>query len=154
MEAVGYGGVVTFDGHFITIRHKGLGRFVVGKGEKRIPVASITSVQLKPAGPLVNGFIQFSLPGGVERRSSFGKQTADAVHDENSVVFTRKQQPQFEALLAEIEAAVVARSRPAPNQAPAAGGLADQLTQLSQLYTAGALSEREFLAAKARLLGT
>lgn len=154
METVGYGGTVSFDGHFVTIRRKGLGRLVVGKGEKRIPLGSITSVQLKPAGPVMNGFIQFSLPGGLERRSSFGKQTFDASKDENSLIFTRKQQPQFEALRAEIEAAIVAMSAPRVVQSPTGTGLADQLAQLAQLRSSGALSEQEFLAAKARLLGS
>ena len=36
------------------------------------------------------------VPGGIERRSAFGRQINDAAHDENSVVFTRKQQPRFE----------------------------------------------------------
>jgi len=46
---------------------------------------------------MLNGFIQFSVPGGNEARSKFGSQTMDAVKDENSVVFTRKQQAGFEA---------------------------------------------------------
>ena len=37
----------------------------IGKGEKRIPISSIKAVQWKPAGPLVNGFIQFTVPGGL-----------------------------------------------------------------------------------------
>jgi Short C-terminal domain len=65
------------------------------------------------------------------------------------VLFTRKQ-PRFEALRAEIEAAIVARSAvheraPAPN-----GGLAEQL---ARLHASGALSDQEFDAAKVRLLG-
>jgi uncharacterized protein DUF4429 len=104
--AQGQGGTVMFDGHFVTITRKGLGRLVVGKGEKRIPLRSITAVQLKPAGPLVNGFIQFSMSGGEERRSQFGRQTFDAAGDENSGVFYRKQQPAFEQLRAAIEQAI------------------------------------------------
>jgi hypothetical protein len=152
MRAARYGGSVEFDGHFVTIRRKGLGRLTVGKGEKRIALASIAAIQLKPAGPVINGFIQFSLPGGQERRSAFGRQTADAVQDENSVVFTRRQQPQFEALRAEIETAIMARSSPQQVSSPA-GALADQLAQLAQMRSAGLLSDREFDAAKTRLLG-
>lgn len=152
MEAVGYGGSVEFDGQFVTIRRRGLGRLTVGKGEKLIPLASIVAVQLKPAGPVINGFIQFTIPGGNERRSAFGSQTTDAAKDENSVLFTRKQQPRFEALRAEIEGAILAASTarqpaPAPN-----GGLAEQLAQLARLHASGALSDQEFDAAKARLL--
>ena len=64
------------------------------------------SVQFKPAGPVVNGFIQFSLGGGNERRSAFGQQSAEAGKDENSVVFRKKQQPGFEELRAAVETAI------------------------------------------------
>lgn len=85
--AVGAGGYAAFDGDFVTLQHVGLGRGVVGKGVKRIPLSSVTAVQIKPAGALVNGFIQFTIPGGNERRSGFGAQTRDAAGDENSIIF-------------------------------------------------------------------
>ena len=34
-----------------------------GKGEKRIPAASITAVQWKQPGAMVRGFIQFTMAG-------------------------------------------------------------------------------------------
>lgn len=151
----GHGGVtVTFDGHFVSIHRKGfLARATVGKGEKRLPITSIAAVQLKPAGPMVNGFIQFSVPGGNEAKSKFGSQTMDAVKDENSVVFTRKQQAGFEALRDDIEGAM--RSLHAPRSAPVAAAsvdLADQLGKLAALRDAGVLTEEEFAAQKAKLL--
>jgi len=67
-EVQGRNGVVSFDGPFVTINRKGfVARATVGKGEKRIPVGSISAVQLKPAGPMMNAFIQFTMPGGNER---------------------------------------------------------------------------------------
>ncbi|MGH3501211.1 MAG: DUF4429 domain-containing protein [Nocardioidaceae bacterium] len=97
--AKGRGGTVTFDTRFVTIIRRGvLARMSYGKGEKRIPVARINAVQWKPAGVVVNGFIQFTIAGGNEVRSAFGRQTIDASRDENSVIFTRKQQPAFAAL--------------------------------------------------------
>lgn len=107
MEARGHTGTVGFDGSMLTISRSGaLGRLSVGKGEKRIPVRSITAVQWKPAGPLVNGYIQFSMGGGNEVRAQFGRQTKGAARDENSVVFTRKQQADFEPLRAAVEQAI------------------------------------------------
>jgi hypothetical protein len=41
----------------------------------------------------------------VERWSECGPQTAGAAHDENSVVVTKKQTPEFEALRDTVEAA-------------------------------------------------
>lgn len=79
MEAHGSNGQVRFDGQFVTITRRGfLARATVGKGDKRIPLGSITAVQWKPATRLVKGFIHFTVPGGNERRSHFGRQTQDA----------------------------------------------------------------------------
>jgi len=48
----------------------------------------------------------------------------------------------------------VAAPAPAPAPAPAAGGdTTEQLSQLAQLHASGALSDEEFTAAKAKLLG-
>jgi Domain of unknown function (DUF4429) len=58
--AKGVNGTVDFDGSFITIRRKGgVARLTVGKGDKRIPLASISSVQWKEPGAFVNGFMQY-----------------------------------------------------------------------------------------------
>lgn len=150
IAAKGHTGTVVFDGAFVTIRRTGaLARLSVGKGEKRIPLASITSVQWKPPGALVNGFIAFSVGGGNERRSQFGRQTFDAVQDENSVVVTRAQGADFEALRSAIEAAIAA---PAAPVAAAPGG-ADEVARLAQLHAAGHLTDDEYTAAKAKALG-
>lgn len=109
VTAKGHNGQVSFDGRMVTISRKGLlGRASVGKGEKRIPLTSITAVQWKPAGPVMNGYIQFSLPGGNEGRARFGSQTKDAGHDENSVIFTRRQMASFQRLRTAVEDALVA----------------------------------------------
>ena len=156
IEAQGHNGTVLFDGQFVTLRRKGvLARMSVGKGEKRIPLRSINAVQIKPAGPVMNGFIEFSLGGGDERRSQFGRQTADAVNNENAVMFTRKQQPAFDQLRAAVEQAIVASMAPQSAYAPPPQqpvGFVGQLQQLEQLRQSGALSDQEFQQAKARLL--
>src|SRR3954454_3096389 len=137
MQAKGTNGTVAFDGSFVTITRKGLtARLTVGKGEKRIPVSSISSVQFKPSGSFVAGFIEFSLAGGNEQRSGFGQQTWDAAQNENAVTFAKVQQSEFEPVRAEIEQAIANRQygyqahaqptyqsqpthQPQPQQAPA-----------------------------------
>jgi hypothetical protein len=152
MEVKGVNGTVTFDGQTVTINRKGfLARASVGKGTKSIPVLSITAVQWKPAGPLTNGFIQFTVGGGVERRSGFGKQTTDAAKDENSVVFRTKQKAEFEELRDAVQDAI--SNRHAGAQAPQPSSVADELAKLAELRNAGVLSPDEFEAQKARLLG-
>lgn len=155
--AAGVGGYCSFDGQFLTIQHVGLlGRLTVGKGVKRLPVRSIAAVQVKPAGALVNGFIQFTIPGGNEVRSEFGRQTRDAASDENSIVFNLSQQAAFLAFRDALEAAIVSRENPA--QAPTSAGVApsqsiiDQIGQLASLRDAGALTNEEFEVKKAQLL--
>jgi hypothetical protein len=45
-EVQGRNGTVIFDGQFVTIQRTGfMARATLGKGEKRIPVASITAVE-------------------------------------------------------------------------------------------------------------
>ena len=151
-EAKGRNGTVVFDGNFVSIQCKGfVARATIGKGEKRIPLASIAAVQWKQAGPMVNGFIQFTVPGGKERRSSFGKQSHDAIRDENSVMFTKAQMPAFEKLRDAIEQAIVTRS--APQSAVAApANVPEQIQQLASLRDQGILNDAEFDAKKADLL--
>lgn len=152
VEVKGHNGTVNFDGDFVTIKRTGfLARASIGKGEKRIPLGSITAVQWKPAGAMMNGFISFTLGGGNETRSRFGAQTADASRDENSVIFTKKQMSDFDALRTEVEQAIAARHRPAA-PSPAAPDHLAQLKQLGDLRDAGVLSEDEFAAKKADIL--
>jgi hypothetical protein len=147
LAARGVNGQVTFDGGTVTITRKGaLGRLTVGKGMKQIPVTAITAVQIKPAG-LVRGFIQFTIPGGNERRSKFGSQSTDAAKDENSVLFSRSQQAAFQQIADAIT--VTVRSTGQPERAP----LAEELARLAGLHQQGHLSDDEYAAAKARLLG-
>ncbi|MFJ5259101.1 DUF4429 domain-containing protein [Streptomyces sp. NPDC088387] len=151
INASGQGGQLAFDGQYVSITRNGfLGRASHGRGEKKLHISSISAVQWKPAGPMVNGFIQLSL-GGADRQAAKGSRTMNAAKDENSVVFTKKQQPEFEQLRAAIEQAIAAGHAP---QAPAAAApsLADELTKLAALRDQGILSPAEFEAQKARLL--
>ena len=148
ISAKGHNGTVTFDGQFVTIERTGfLARASIGKGTKRIPVMSITAVQWKPPGFAVNGFIQFTVPGGSEGRSRSGKQTRNAREDENSVIVTKGQADDFLALRAAIEAAIAGGGKPASG--PSIG---EQIAHFAELHAAGALSDEEFATAKAKLL--
>lgn len=150
----GYNGSVSFDGQFVTITRKGgLARMSIGKGEKRIPLPSITAVQWKPPGPMVNGYIQFTVPGGNEKRARFGRQTADAARDENSVIVTRKRRKEFLALREAVELALAKHhsSAEVPVRSTTTS-TADELRKLGELLEAGLLTREEFDAQKAKLL--
>jgi Domain of unknown function (DUF4429)/Short C-terminal domain len=151
IEVKGYNGTVRFDGRAIAIVRKGfLARATVGKGEKQIPLAHVTAVQFKPAGRMVNGFIQFTLGGGNERRSLLGTQTIDAAQDENSVIFQYRQRKQFEELRDIVQAAIA--DHHAGAAAPHPAGVPEQIKQLGDLREAGLLTDEEFESKKAELL--
>jgi hypothetical protein len=99
----------------------------------------------------VNGFVQFTVPGDREKRSAFGSQTSSAGKDENSVIFIRKQMPEFEKLRAAVETALVQGAQATTPQqfGPSIG---DQITQLAALRDQGLLTSEEFAAKKADLL--
>lgn len=107
LEAKGHNGSLEFNGKTVVIRRSGaLAKLTQGSGEKRIPVRSISAVQWKEPGALVNGFIAFTIAGGVEKQSRFGSQVKDAGRDENAVVVTRKQSAEFRVIRDAIEAAI------------------------------------------------
>jgi hypothetical protein len=154
LEVKGHTGTVRFDGHAVTILRKGfLARANVGKGEKHFPVATLSAVQFKPAGVMVNGFIQFTVGGGNERRSKFGKQTTGAVKDENSVVFTHRQREGFEELRDAVQAAIAAHHTREPTAPSPVDGPVEQIKKLAELLDAGVLTQAEFDAKKTELLG-
>nr|WP_274637623.1 SHOCT domain-containing protein [Microbacterium bovistercoris] len=104
---------------------------------------------------------------GLAARTAVVAGTATAVSGAMAGAQQRKAQSQYEQeqyaaaqqqaqIDAAAQAAVSAQAPAAPVAAvPAAGGtdIGTQLTQLASLHTAGVLSDDEFAAAKAKLLG-
>lgn len=110
LTAKGHTGQIIFDGAAVTILRKGfLARATVGKGEKIIPISSISAIDWKPAGGVTNGFIGFTIAGALENRRQFGGRTKGAVKDQNSVVFLKSQQSDFEVLRQAVQKALNAR---------------------------------------------
>lgn len=111
IEARGQNGTVTFDGRIVKIERKGfIAGGTVGRGTKSIPLGQISSVQWKPATTLYRGYIEFSIAGGVERRSRVGGDVIrQAMRDENSVVFLSRVTRDFEALHDAVMSAISAR---------------------------------------------
>lgn len=154
IDAKGRTGTVSFDGEYVTLKR------MMSKQSRRLAVGSITAVQFRPAGALINGFIHFVVPGA----APLGKGE-DESHNENAVIFGKKHLADFERLRAEVEAAISARqagATGAPNtpppvtQAPTdtpTGGSVAELQQLAELHRQGALTDEEFATAKKRALG-
>ena len=94
---------------------------------------------------------------GTVARTAVIAGTATAVSNKVSQHQYEKQVDQAEAAAYEQQQAMAAAPAPAPAPAPAAGGISDdvvaQLRELAQLKDDGILTEDEFAAQKARLLG-
>jgi hypothetical protein len=154
LSAKGTNGTIHFDGQTITIERTGLSaRMLVGGGEKRIPVASVTAVQWRKAG-LTTGFIQFTLAGGIERRSKPGHTGSDAKHDENTVTFHARAAAHFEPIREAIDEAIAAAARAADRGARRQGARSPTSWPSSPRSAIRASSApSDFEAGKARILG-
>ncbi len=143
LKAKGVNGQITVTHELITIERKGFGRLGHSKGERRIPISQVTAVQVRPAGPIANGFIRFTVPGSPDRRGGLH----NASSDENAVIFHRRHREDFDAIRDHVESLM---GRPAP--APAQDGPIQQIEALARLRDQGILSEDEFEAKKSQLL--
>lgn len=145
----GRNGQVETDKNGITISRKGLWGVILHafKGEKRIPYASISAIQFRPAGLFTVGYIQFTVLGGVEGRGAL----FNAAKDENSVLFERGQQDKdFRKLRAMVEEACEEYRNPVVSSPNAS--IADEIAKLADLRDRGALTDTEFLERKEHLL--
>ena len=126
---------------FIAVLTQGL-----TKGDKTIYLNQITGIQLKLGGLLV-GYIQFTLPGGIESKSG----VLDAQKDENSVTFSPSANDSATKLKEKIEE-LVQKSRQSTNQTVQVSS-ADELRKFKQLLDEGIITRDEFDKKKKELLG-
>ena len=113
-------------------------------------LSSITAIQLKKAGILTVGYIQFTISGGVESRRGLN----EAVEDENTITFDSPQTKTAEAIKNKIYEL--------QSQAKAGGGVvqnivnqvsgADEILKYKQLLDAGVLTQEEFDRKKQEIL--
>ena len=150
----GYNGQIDVYADRIVINRKGFLGFVSQgfAGEKTIPMSSIQSVQFKDATIAINGYIQFTVLGGIERRGG----VTNAVNDENAVIFTYNHRTSAAKVRSIVESAILSRSSSPAQPAPASSApisVADELLKFKQLLDMGVLSQSEFDEQKRKLLG-
>lgn len=115
------------------------------KGEKSIPIKSITAIQIKPPR-LTTGYIQFAYSGASESKGGI----MDAVRDENTITFSSKKDlEQAKELKALIESLQNKESQPETSNTSDA----DELIKFKELLDAGVITEEEFEAKKKQILG-
>lgn len=92
--ARGIGGEIEAHQNRIILRPKGvLGLALKGlRGDKTIYLKDISSIQFKKAGHFTNGYIQFAFHGGKEAKGGLFQATKD----ENTIMFNKSQQINFE----------------------------------------------------------
>lgn len=148
-------GDVSFDGSFVTIHRRGFtARATVGKGDVRLPISQITEVRFKPAGGLVNGFILFVTAGMQVPNAKFGSQMKDLSRLPSAVIFTKKGQADFEHLREVVEQAIADHhSKAGSTTIVQQNSEADELAKLADLRDKGILTDEEFAAKKAQILG-
>lgn len=150
LRAEGVGGSIELYDHKVVIRRKGVMAFMTHglAGDKEILVAQISSIQLKKANFLTNGYIQFAFLGGQETKNGIW----DATQDENTVMFKQNQQDAVEAIKSAIEQRLIARHSQ-PSHVQNALSPVEELEKLAKLRDKGIVTEAEFQAKKRQLLG-
>ncbi len=147
-SAKGHNGQIEVYENKIIIKRKGLLAFATQgfKGEKEIFINQISSVQLKKASMLINGYIQFTFMGGKEAKGGLFQ----AGSDENSVLFRVSQQKDFEKVKSAIENII---SKSLVNNTQQSGSSADEIKKFVKLKNEGVITEEEFQKKKKELLG-
>jgi hypothetical protein len=117
------------------------------KGQKDILFSQISSVYLKKATTLSNGYIHFSLLGRDESRGP------DPTRDENTVMFRGARQPDFDKIKAAIETKMAAARTTVTRPRLSTMSYIEELEQLAVLRNKGVITEEEFAAKKRQILG-
>ena len=149
MEVKGHNGSIVFDGKKIIIKRNGVVALLTQgfKGDKEIYIKQISSIQLKQAGLLTSGYIQFAFSGGKENKGGL----LDAGKDENTVIFTKKQQPDFLKLKEELEKAILNQNT--STTIIKNNSNLEELEKLASLKDKGIITNEEFEIKKKELLG-
>lgn len=95
-EIQGSNGQIRLTPNRVIISRKGTTAFMTQglKGDKEIPISRITAIQFKCADSLTKGYLQLSIQGSLESKGG----VFAAVTDENTIMFTDLEQPEFEEI--------------------------------------------------------
>ena len=146
LTADGVNGQISIIGNKFRISRKRFLAFMSQgmKGDKEILISQISSVQFKKAGVLTNGYIQVSFMGGTEAQRGLSQASGD----ENTVIFSARQQSAFERIKEHIDS-----FRDAPHEPSRSSTDIDDLERLAALKDRGIITESEFEAKKRQILG-
>jgi hypothetical protein len=137
----------------LTIKRKGMmAKMTQGffAGEKDIFYGQIGSVKVKWGTVLTNGFIQLAPTGGIEHKRGLTKQT----QDENTVMFRKSANEHVAKIKDYVEGRIANGAAGQGVGGGAQPSVADELLKFADLRAKGIVSEEQFQAAKAKLLGS
>lgn len=126
---------VVVENGYLRWKSKGAFNYLVkgSKGEKSIPIKSITAIQIKEPR-LTTGYIQFAYSGSSESKGG----VFDAVKDENTITFSNKKElEQAKKLKALIEALQNESSQTKTSNTSDA----DELIKFKELFDAGVITK-------------
>lgn len=140
--------IVKIEGNFIRLKRKGALNFLNHglDGEKTIDINNMTGIQIKKANFFTNGYIQFIFMGSQESK----RGVMAAATDENTVMFTKREQKMAEEIKVYIESILVNKSK---SQVAASVSGADEILKYKELLDQGIITEEDFQAKKKQLLG-
>jgi hypothetical protein len=120
------------------------------KGTKEIPYRSIVAIQIKEAGAMFNGFLQFTIPGGNESKGGLFAAT----NDENSFVFSGLHNNSLvNQIKGFIQWEIEYLHKPPQSTTSLQPSISEELLRLALLQEQGVLSDEEFALLKRRIIG-
>ena len=138
---------IVLEGNFISITTKGamnaINKGLVGT--KNICLDNVTGVQYKAPG-FTTGYLQILLTGSLEVKGG----VSAAVKDENSILFTKKEEYQVLEIKKYIENYIQNRNK---SVAVTQVSGADELLKYKELLDMGAITQEEFNLKKKQILG-
>ena len=144
IEFKGTNGRIELHKNFVRIDRETVMGFIFHglKGKKDIYFKNITSIQIKKPG-LSTGYMQFSLPGGIEAVGG----ASNAIKDENTISFNGQGNYEKALKIKEyIEKENIPSSSPTYSSA-------DEIEKLHALMEKGIITQKEFEQKKKDLLG-
>lgn len=146
MEFIGLNGQLELYEDKIIFKRKGvMSKLSQGftKGDKTIYIKQISGIDLKLGGNLINGYIQFTLPGGNEKRGG----AFQATQDENTMMFKKKDNDFAIKIKEKVEDLMKSNSVSKPSIS-----VADEIKKYKELFNEGIITEEEFDIKKKQLL--
>jgi Short C-terminal domain len=137
--------VVTVENGYLKWIRKGIKNFMLqgSKGEKSVSIKNISAIQLKEPG-LTTGYLQIAYSGSSENKGGI----FDAVKDENTILFSKKELKQAKELKQLIEQ--LQSEMNISNESKLSE--ADELKKFKELLDEGIITEEEFQTKKKQIL--